>query len=238
MFFDNYHRIPTHNHSESEIYMRNWNIRAELGRRAYMYDIENKSFRTTEIGSSLNNNLPSVLMRAENNYFNRSQRKASVSNEVEGRFNICSVLERSRMIVTLQNLQCKKIINKFDKTNRTYNSNNLKRLLNEKQYCPDKIINSSPGLSKNSIEDVSNETSMRLFYSNAIHNVSNNCKGTNNLYKNSKNKILKLNRNVIISNSSISDDFYSKSIYIKKKFEIKQNYEHTPPKLNSMNNLL
>lgn len=218
--------------------MRNWNIRAELGRRAYMYDIENKSFHVTEIviPSSLNNSLPSVLMRADNRYFNRSQRKASVSNEVEGRFNICSVVERSRMIVSLQNLQSKKILYKFGKTNRTYNSDNLKRLLNEKQYCPDKMINSPPGLSKNSMKGVSNETSMRLFYSNAIHNVSNNCKRTNNLCKDSEDKILKLNRNAIISNSSISDDFYSKTIYIKNKFKIKQNYEHTPPKLKSINN--
>lgn len=192
--------------------MRNWNIRAELRRRAYMYDIENESFHIPEIaiGSSLNKNLPSVMMRShyDKRYFNGSQRKASDSSEVEERFKICSIVDRSRMIASKQNLQSKKILYKIEKTNGTYNSN--KRLCNKKQYCPDPMK-----LSKNSMDGESSETSMRIFYSNSIHNVSTNCKRTNKSCEDCKDKILKLNRNVIISNSSISDDFHQNQYILR-----------------------
>lgn len=215
--------------------MRNWNIRAELRRRAHMYDIENEIFHVPEI--AIASSLPSVLMRSQSDkqYFNLSQRKASVTSKVKGRFKTCSVIERSRMIVSIQNLQSKRKLHKFGKTNRKYNSNDLKRLFNEKQYCPVKLISFPREFNKNSIEGESNETFIRIFYSNAIHYVSNNCERTNRSCGNCNDKNLKLNRNAIISNSSISGNFHSKSIYVKNKFEIKQNYEHTPPKLNSMN---
>lgn len=230
IIFDTNHRIQTDHHTATKIYMRNWNIRVELRRRAYMYDIENESFHTPEIAkpSSLNKNLPSVMMRSQSNkrYFNGSQRKASVYSKV---------VERSRMIVSIQNMQSKKILYKFGKTNRTYNSINIKGVLNEKQYCPHKLINFPSELRKNLMESKSNETPVRIFYSKTINNVSNDCKGMNKSCEDCREKILKLNRNAITSNSSISDDFHSKLIYIKNKFKIKQNYKHTPPKLKSMN---